>query len=317
MNWLIILQFYSISMGNRWEHIYCCHKGNLERKYGFAELCFQCNEWITSGTEWFKHCQHHLIDLKTLSVQCNPLVFHWTLVTAGQCFFCFFNLKLSPTKCFHQFLVKQSWKEHLQEHFWHFEDRYNWFMEMNESKIVPCPDPCCALSFDLIQDLQCHCQDVHCVECIKLDSIKRRCLTHQPPLNVRAFASVNIKLKYCCDLLNRESSYKHINKTIDSSIFELLNIIVCTEPVRLEDKNSLSQSYSLPSINSVVNQKKQSSSAASFTSSESPLLSINWTLDETAFNDTMLVSSVISNLPLSINPRLLNKSILQPAIPPS
>ena len=74
-DWLTTLRFYSISMGNRWEHIYRCHKGDLGRKYGFAELCFQCNKWITSGTGWFEHCQRHLTDLETLSVQCNPLVF--------------------------------------------------------------------------------------------------------------------------------------------------------------------------------------------------------------------------------------------------
>ena len=304
-------------MGDRWEHIYRCHKSDLERKYGFAELCFRCDKWITSGTEWFEHCQRHLTDLETLPVQCNPLVFRRTLATAGQCLFCLFDLKLSPTKRFHQFLVKQSWKEHLQEHFWHFEDRYNRSMETGESKVVLCPDQRCALSFDSIQDLQCHCQDVHCVERIKLDPIKRRRLTRQSSLNVRAFTGANVKLEHRGDLPNGESSYKHINKTIDSPIFEPLDIIVRTGPVSLEDENSLSQSYSLPSIDLVINQEKRSSSAASFTGSESPFSSINWTSDEIALDDTTPTSSIISDLPKSIDPRLLNESIPQPAILPS
>ena len=70
---------------------------------------------------------------------------------------------------------------------------------------------------------------------------------------MRTFVSINIKLKYCYNLLNRESSYKHINKIIDSSIFELLNIIIYTKLVRLKDKNSLSQSYFLSLINLIVN----------------------------------------------------------------
>lgn len=71
-------------------------------------------------------------------------------------------------------------------------------MEQGESKVVPCPDPRCALSFDSIQDLQCHCQDVHCVERIKLDPIKRRRLTRQSSLNVKAFLSANVKLGNHC-----------------------------------------------------------------------------------------------------------------------
>ena len=190
-------------------------------------------------------------------------------------------------------------------------------METGESKIVLCPHPRCALSFDSIQDLQCHCQDVHCVERIKLDPIKKRHLTRQSSLSVRAFAGANVKLEHRYDLPNGESSYEHIDKTTDSPIFEPLDIIVCTGPVRLKDKNSLSQSYSLPSIDSVVNQEKQSSSAVSFTGSESPLLSINWTSNETALDDTTPASSIISDLPLSSDPRLLDGAISQPTILPS
>ena len=85
-------------------------------------------------------------------------------------------------------------------------------MEAGESKVVPCPDPPLC-TFDSIQDLQCHCQDVHCVERVKLDPIKRRRLTRQSPLNVKAFLGASVKLEQHCDLLNEESPYKHVNDT--------------------------------------------------------------------------------------------------------
>ncbi len=190
-------------------------------------------------------------------------------------------------------------------------------MEAGESKVVLYPDPRCALSFDSIQDLQCHCQDVYCVERIKLDPIKRHRLTRQSSLNVKAFLGASVKLEHHCDLLNGESPYKHVNETMDTLMLETLGVIVPTGPVRLEDGNGLSQSYSLPSIDSIVNQEKRSSSAASFTGAESPLSIIDWTSDETALDNPTPASSVNSDLPLSIDPRLLNESDPQPIILPS
>ncbi len=136
---------YSIDVANRWEHVYCCHKTDLESKYDFAELCFQCNKWIIIEVRWFEHCQCHLNNFEMPSVQCNSLVFHWTLTTAGQCLFCLFNLNLSLSKQFHQFLIKQSWEKHLQEHFWQLEKKYNQFLKLSENKTVSCPDLWCAL----------------------------------------------------------------------------------------------------------------------------------------------------------------------------
>ena len=192
----------------------------LEKEQGFAELCFQCDEWIADGAGWFEHCQFHLNDLETLPLQCNPLVFRRTLATAGQCLFCLFDLKLSPTKRFYQILIKQSWREHLQEHFWHLEDICNRSTETGESKAVPCPDPCCAMSFGSVQDLQCHCQDVHCIERIKLDPIKRRCRTHQSSLNMKAPRGAVVKLEYHCDLLKQEISFQRFNESVNSPKLE-------------------------------------------------------------------------------------------------
>ncbi len=190
-------------------------------------------------------------------------------------------------------------------------------MEAGESKVVPCPDPRCALSFDSIQDLQCHCQDVHCAERIKLDPIKRRRLTRQSSLNMKAFPSTSVKLEHHCDLLNEESPYEHFNETVDSPTLEPVDVLVPTGPVGLEEENSPTQSYSLPLIDSLAYQEKRSASAASLTSSDNPLSIIDWTSDETALDNPTPASSVNSNLSLSIDPRLLNESISPPTIPSS
>ena len=204
--------------------------------------------WTVNNVNW-------LCDLLPSEVP-NARIMSWgydanthstSQISAQQCLFCLFDLKLSSTKRFHQFLVKQSWKEHLQEHFWYLEDRYNRFMKAGESKIVSCPDPRCAFSFDSIQDFQCHCQDVHCVECIKLDPIKRRRLTRQSSLNVKAFLGANVKPKHRCDLLNGESPYKRVNETI---IFEyifhlnpptLKTVTPIPKKIKIENKYNLSK----------------------------------------------------------------------------
>ena len=189
-------------------------------------------------------------------------------------------------------------------------------MEAGERRVVPCPDPRCALSFDSIQDLQCHFQDVHCVERIKRDPIKRRRLTHQSSLNVKAFPVTSIKLEHHCNLLNEESPYKHVIEIMDSPIFEPVDITVPAGPVGLEEHNSVSQSYPLLSIETKANQEKRGPSASSFTSSENPLSMTDWTSDETALDNPTPASSVYSDPPLSIDPRLLNESDTQPIMLP-
>jgi len=112
-------------------------------------------------------------------------------------------------------------------------------MEAGESKAVPYPDPRCALSYDSIKDLQCHCQDIHYVKRIKLDPIKRRRLTRQSSLNMKAFPGASVKLDHYCDLLKEESPYKHANETIDSPMLEPVDFIVPIGPVGLEVKSGL------------------------------------------------------------------------------
>ncbi len=179
---------------------------------------------------------------------------------------------------------------------------YNRFLKANESKTVSCSDSRCALSFDSIQDHQCHCQNVHCVERIKLDSIKRHRRTHQSSLNVKTFLDSSVKLEHHCDLLNEESSYKHVNERMKSQILDSVDTIVLTESVKLREEKS-----SLFSIDSTANQKKRSSFAASFTSSENSLSIIDWISNEIVLDNLTSTSSVYFDLSLSIDSRLLNE----------
>ena len=94
---------------------------------------------------------------------------------------------------------------------------------------------------------------------------------------------------------------------MDSPIFEPVDITVPAGPVGLEEQNSASQSYPLPSIETKANQEKRGPSASSFTSSENPLSMTDWTSDETALDNPTPASSVYSDPPLSIDPRLLNE----------
>lgn len=180
-------------------------------------------------------------------------------------------------------------------------------MKAGESIAVPCPDPRCALSFDSIQDLQCHCQDVHCVERIKLDAMKRRRRTYQSTLNVKDFPNASIKPKHHCDLLYEEP-YKHVSESMDSPMLEPVDAIVLTGPVELEKNNSLGQGYSPPLIDPIANQEKRSPSVPSFTISENTLSITDSTSDETELDNSTPASSVNSNHLLSIDPRLLEES---------
>ncbi|KAH8800843.1 hypothetical protein F5884DRAFT_623630, partial [Xylogone sp. PMI_703] len=101
----------------RWSHILRCLTESLTSKYGFAELCFQCDQWVTSADAWSSHCQNHLDDVDSLPIQLNPITFRKTLATVGQCPFCLFNSDLPPEIRFKQFLYAQSWKAHINNHF--------------------------------------------------------------------------------------------------------------------------------------------------------------------------------------------------------
>lgn len=183
-------------------------------------------------------------------------------------------------------------------------------MGTGESKAVPCPDPRCALLFDSIQDLQCHCQDVHCIEWVKIDPIKRRCRILQSSLNVKALPGVGVKLEYCCDLVREERPFENINESMDSPTLEPIDVdvIVATGPMALDERNSATRRCSLPSIDTIASQDKQSPSTATLTHSETSLSMTDWTSDEAAHDNLTSTSLVSSGLSLSIDPRLLDES---------
>ncbi|KAH8800740.1 hypothetical protein F5884DRAFT_535563 [Xylogone sp. PMI_703] len=70
-----------IEVDKRWSHILRCLTESLTSKYGFAELCFQCDQWVTSADAWSSHCQSHLDDVDSLPIQLNPITFRKTLAT--------------------------------------------------------------------------------------------------------------------------------------------------------------------------------------------------------------------------------------------
>lgn len=300
--------FYSINIIKRWEYIYRYYRVNLERKHDFFELCFQCDEWIISRVEWFEHCYYHLTNLKTLSVQCNSSVFRRILATVEQCLFCLFDRKLSLTKRFHQFFIKQSWKEHLHEHFCQQKNIYDLSLKTNGNKAVLCSDSRCALSFESVQNLQFHCQNIHCVERIKLDSIKRRRLTRQSSLKIKTRPGATVKLMHYCCLGNEKSPYEHSNDFIDSSLLGPIDLNVPIGSIGLEERVNLSPRYPVLSTESMTNQENLYQPAAPVTSSESTLLMINGTLNDSAFDSPMPSSPDLSDFTSAIDPKLLSDS---------
>ncbi|KAL2043541.1 hypothetical protein N7G274_003848 [Stereocaulon virgatum] len=261
---------------------------------------------VTDGPKWFTHCQNHINGLETFPVQCDPLVFRRTLATAGQCLFCLFNSKLSPTRRFHQFLLKQSWKEYLQEHFWQLEGACTRSTESGERKAFSCPDPRCALSFDSIQDFQCHCQDVHCIERIKLDPIKRRRRTYRSSPNAKATPDAAVKLKYHRGLLSDKISVNRVDKSIDAPKLEPMEGVAPMEPLSKDDRDNEGLNHSLPSIETILNRDEQILSVSTF--SETTLSTTDEASDEVVLDNFTPISSVPSDLSLSIDPKLLEES---------
>jgi hypothetical protein len=47
----------------QWRHIYQCYKKSQSDRFGFAELCFICNDWFFSAHEWEIHCLGHVEEL--------------------------------------------------------------------------------------------------------------------------------------------------------------------------------------------------------------------------------------------------------------
>lgn len=75
--------------------------------------------------------------------------------------------------------------------------------ELCENKAISCPDQRCALSFNSIQDLQCYCQDVHCIQRNKLNQVKRRCQAHQPCTDEKDYVNSDVQPKRQSNNVNK------------------------------------------------------------------------------------------------------------------
>ena len=110
-------------------------------------------------------------------------------------------------------------------------------------------------------------------------------------------------------LENEKSPYWHGNEFMDSPLLGPIDLIVRTGPTGLEERVNLSQSYPVPSIESMTNQEKLHQSAASVTNPESPLLIFDGTLNDSASKSPMLASPG-NKLSLAIDSKRLNDSDL-------
>ena len=158
------LVLHSKPAAERWRHIYGCYKKKLLIIYSFAELCFDCSEWIVDKNEWNDHCQNHLRRPKTLPVQCNPFVYHGTLACPEYCFFCVEDTALSASTRMQHFLDREKWKTHIDRHMERLDGCKALKRSHSRSK--------CVDVFPSVLELKFHLQDVHCIEFIK--KIKRR-----------------------------------------------------------------------------------------------------------------------------------------------
>ncbi|KAH8659479.1 hypothetical protein BGZ61DRAFT_499816 [Ilyonectria robusta] len=140
-----------------WRHVYAYFKAAMAKAYGFAELCFLCNEWFHCTEAWGAHCQHHLDHPDSLPVWCDPLTYGGVLARAGYCPFCLGDRNLPASVRMHQFKIRWTWLDHIQTHIRTLE---------GGDMPVHCPilHPTCPGVFKSVQELQFHLQDAFGVE---------------------------------------------------------------------------------------------------------------------------------------------------------
>jgi hypothetical protein len=117
-------------------------------------FCFQCSAWVTSKTDWERHCQDHLDKLET-PLRCDPVTFRYASACAGYCPCCLRDSTLSAAERMRQFPNRALWLQHVQKHP----------LDIDFSKPVPCPHPLCTepFLFQSLQDLLEHLQDCHSI----------------------------------------------------------------------------------------------------------------------------------------------------------
>jgi hypothetical protein len=114
-----------------WRHIYTCYKRNCSDVYGFSELCFLYNEWVSGSEAWDRHCQDRLRNLDAFLLYFDPPMRGGVLATAGYCPFCLTNARLPARMRMYQFLNRSKWLDHVQKHV----------QDLDGSKPAKCPHP--------------------------------------------------------------------------------------------------------------------------------------------------------------------------------
>lgn len=150
-----------LNVAARWGHISGCYVECLKLKHGFAELCFQCDVWITDALSWQEHCEAHLEKIETLPVQFNQIKYRHTPATSYMCPFCLFNRMLAATIRYKQWRNQLPWKTHIDAHILELKKTYG-------GKAIRCPDERCDLYVDSVNILMNHLQDAHCITFVKI-----------------------------------------------------------------------------------------------------------------------------------------------------
>src|ERR1700728_212742 len=88
-----------------WKHMYDCYRKECSNIYGFADLCFLCNEWVFGKEQWRDHCRNHFDDLSTFPTSFDPLFSMAEFLPVQDIVrFCLVNETLEPHDRIHQFL---------------------------------------------------------------------------------------------------------------------------------------------------------------------------------------------------------------------
>jgi hypothetical protein len=145
-------------------HVYGCVKKHLQATRSFGEFCFLCNgsnAWYDDATEWEKHCQFHLDS--SLPTQCNPFSYDKCIASPGFCPWCLGDTSMDATSRMRHFVEARDWRAHIDNHILALEES----VSMDSSPFVlHCPHPrpqCERETFDSVQRLVWHLQDVHCL----------------------------------------------------------------------------------------------------------------------------------------------------------
>jgi Chromo (CHRromatin Organisation MOdifier) domain len=134
--------------------VYRCSKDYNEKQFGFAEFCFRCSRWITSGIDWEAHCQDHIKNLD-LPFRCDPVNFRHATACAGYCSACLGKEWLPAAVRMQQFQDRPSWHKHISECI------PAYVANLDNKDSIPCPHLLCSMVLYSESDLWNHLGDNH------------------------------------------------------------------------------------------------------------------------------------------------------------